>query len=216
MGRKVGVAKLTYNNTNYTASLSVSDTYAEGNRVGATASYTQDPGLADVWDTNGANNGTNSTSFPYEPGGVAEVRVWTQDGPYGWTLDYAYGQKTLPWWPTRRMVKWFGGRPARMSAGDRRGRADRRLVQQFRRLVVARLRPRGPAEARVDVAQQLQGEAAPAASYLVDPGTRKGCITCAMKAPAAGVGYSRLQIRYSMRCEVFTTGTTTTPGSRTA
>ncbi|HEV7709356.1 MAG TPA: hypothetical protein VGP16_14250 [Asanoa sp.] len=96
-GRKVGVAKLTYNNTNYTASLSVTDTYADGFRVGAYASYTQDPGYAEAWDTNGANNGTNSASFPYEPGGVAEVRVWTQNGPNGWTEDYAYGQKTLPW-----------------------------------------------------------------------------------------------------------------------
>ena len=47
-------------------------------------------------------------------------------------------------------------------------------------------------------------------------GTYERGLKRAMNAAAAGVGPSRLQIRCSIRCEVFTTGMTITPGSRTA
>ncbi|MEV4537787.1 hypothetical protein AB0J82_28815 [Asanoa sp. NPDC049518] len=29
--------------------------------------------------------------------GVAEVRVWAREGAGGSPIDYAYGQRTLPW-----------------------------------------------------------------------------------------------------------------------
>lgn len=44
----------------------------------------------------------------------------------------------------------------------------------------------------------------------------RACVTRAMKASAAGVGPIRFQIRCSIRCAVFATGTTVTPGSLAA